>query len=1445
MLDKTDLLSPTAAASSAVSNFRYIYKDDQNRRRSFDTACLLTIRSSSPQPQPHTPTSPHTNAALSPLLAPWLASHPAATPQLAVRSEEQKAEQASREEVDIELRRLVSDRRQAMAFVRWLPDEDDKRSMRLLMELVKVVERGEELRDEERREDVEDEKGERRREERVKDFSSAVGAVVSTHLNGKEEKASSSTLPSLPAPLFRFLLSFTPTLPTSSSSSLLCPSPAPSPVPSPYSFARRLLSPQRTSPSVSPLSTATDSFISSPLNLSPHSPTATSRRRLSLLLHLLTQCIYSLEQSLYESHYLTFRTVWQSSPEALTPQGQYGYTLQACLESATLYGLFVQWMGDERRHRLVIQWAALYTAIQRAVDIINSANRSCALATDETQTHDVPLMGSFFRTPISSSMSVRDAYQMFVSLETPYRFMHTSEHSVFLNSLSSYSSPLSTNDDANRCGVLSALAALLSLVVPACTRLDSLLSTSYFPAFCESSLFTQLPPYHTLLEMEQQHRYLSPRQLFSLQSLQLLDPSPVSLLSSPTSAGKPDALTSFVKSVYTLVEEGNKQPDVHKVEEFRDDLVPDGLVDDDDMVVEQMNPIIVSHATHLPVTLTSEKMQLPSLPTSKPLEATVMTAATEAGRDTVTSPRSVADVDGVLPRPVLLSDAVVLTELQWRVEDERHPFLDSVNILRRVTPVTPATASPTACISATPVPLFDPLPSSLPELSYVTNEQALQAELAVSAPSSSSSASSLLSMLGGSQSSSVAASTRIEIHSSYPTAINTPNQLTALCFPLPPATCPTCSSAAAAAVDEFGFPLSRAADGLEGVEVFPVYTTDEHGNALYGYVLQLAAVEEEAEEEHSEGNSEQTTAVSTTVNSRSETVSNTQTPYSRDSSSSTPATFTGPPSPVNSSPSIAVTRNDSFPSTPIELSMPDACGPGSRLSSAFLANLQFVVTPPTEDRTLSSGEVERKEQRVRFEEREGENEDESENRDGGRAGAGKLDMEGRWVSEPRTQVHARPSLLVSTEEDMALPSSALRRILEVSPLIMRSRSSEQQRLEADEIETQVKPVKLRRVMVQYAVCLLTRRPLHTQLRECLLTLPTQVGVMGLVSSPAYRALLMLTQLGAVPPSLATLSSTSATAAALVPVLDLSLDPLLSFLRPSLLLRLVEFVALERRVLLTSSSLGLLHLASRGVLALLHPFTWQHTCTPVLLPAQFDLLSSAPLCLLGVHSSHLPAAMGVVQKSSLATLVVDLDSDSVLRDDSDTATEVECDGFPQSVREALLTAMRRLYRPQGEADHGHATNRAGNSESTSHLLRVAFVKAWCQLLSSYRSFTLHCYHPTSPSVLFDRAAFLRSKPPAFTSFLSALTASSAFHAFLSQRCTPLGLLPVDDSAFDRLESVLSGERLGWRQVEKERLGESVRCLSRVSMVGVGEVSVWSADDDGVDGQAARKDASLHA
>ena len=1085
----------------------------------------------------------------------------------------------------------------------------------------------------------------------------------------------------------------------------------------------------------------------------------------------------------------------------------------------------------------------MHTAIQQTVDGINSANKLAASAEDERQSHDVPLIGCSFSTPISSSMSVRDAYQLFVSLETPYRFMHPDEHARFLASLPTLSSPSSNTDSG---GVLHALASLLLLVVPACTRLDSLLSTSYFPAFCETPLFTQLPSYQTLIEIEQHHRYLSPQQYLVLRSRQLLDQSPASLLlSSPKSAAGMDALTSFAKSVYTFVDESHKQSDVHKVEEFRDDLVPDGLVDDEEdtvVGVEQMDQLTVSHATHLPVHLVSEKLHLASLPLSKPLDATMATATDAVKESPVPPVSAVGDVDGVLPRPVLLADAIVLNDLQWKVEYECHPFLDSVNILRRTTPVLLANSTTSTCAPSSTAPLFDPLPSSTPELSYVTNEQALQAELAVSASSSAS----LLSLLGGSESSSVA-TCRTDVHSSYPTAVELPAHLLSLCFPLPSEPSSSlsnaCESSSAAAVDEFGFPVETASDATEGVQLFPVQATDELGNILYGYVLQLVAAEEEEQEssESMQSTTESTSTSTTISSSTSRDDSDTEKLNrlsSRDSSDSTPAAYTGPPSPVNTSHSIALTRNDSssFPSTPIDLAtdgltMP-SIAPGSRLSSEFLANLQFVVTPPIEDRTLSNDEIERKEQRVRFQFDAEEAGTEVDRVDGS-----KLEMAGMWVNEPRTQLSLRPSLAVSTDADMELPSSAVKRILEVSPLIVRDRSSEQLRLETEDRDAAVQPVKVKRVMVQYAICLLSRRPLYTQLRALLLTLPVTAGLMSLVSSPTWRALLGLTQPSAVPSSLiVSPSSSAASAPALLPALDLSLDPLFSFVRPALLLRLVESVALERRVVLTSSSISLLHLVSRGVLALLHPFTWQHTCVPVLLPAQFDLLSASSPCLLGVHSSQLPAAMLMVQKSEAATLVVDIDSDDVLRDDNDITTDTECRGFPQSVRDALLSTMRRLYRSQGEPDHGQAVSRAAdNSETTSHRLRVAFVKAWCQLLSSYRSFVLHVYHPTTPSVLFDRSAFLRYKPSTFTGFLSQLTASSAFQAFVNQRCTPVGLTPVTSSAFDCFGCVLSGERPAWQQVEREQrlmAGTGRLCVARMGVVAVGEASIVAECDDGL-------------
>uniref|UniRef100_A0A8C7D7U3 DENN domain containing 2A n=1 Tax=Oncorhynchus kisutch TaxID=8019 RepID=A0A8C7D7U3_ONCKI len=82
--------------------------------------------------------------------------------------------------------------------------------------------------------------------------------------------------------------------------------------------------------------------------------------------------------------------------------------------------------------------------------------------------------------------------------------------------------------------------------------------------------------------------------------------------------------------------------------------------------------------------------------------------------------------------------------------------------------------------------------------------------------------------------------------------------------------------------------------------------------------------------------------------------------------------------------------------------------------------------------------------------------------------------------------------------------------------------------------------------------------------------------------------------------------------------------LFSSLSLRLLLRVFASLLLERRVLFTADKLSTLSQCCHAVVALLYPFTWQHTYIPVLPPAMLDIVCTPTPFIVGLLSSSLPS-----------------------------------------------------------------------------------------------------------------------------------------------------------------------------------------------------------------------------
>ncbi|CAB1316989.1 unnamed protein product, partial [Coregonus sp. 'balchen'] len=140
--------------------------------------------------------------------------------------------------------------------------------------------------------------------------------------------------------------------------------------------------------------------------------------------------------------------------------------------------------------------------------------------------------------------------------------------------------------------------------------------------------------------------------------------------------------------------------------------------------------------------------------------------------------------------------------------------------------------------------------------------------------------------------------------------------------------------------------------------------------------------------------------------------------------------------------------------------------------------------------------------------------------------------------------------------------------------------------------------------------------------------------------------------------------------------------LFSCLSLRLLLRVFGSLLLERRVIFTADKLSTLSQCCHAVVALLYPFTWQHTYIPVLPPAMLDIVCTPTPFIVGLLSSSLPQLTELPLEE---VLVVDLRNSRFLRqlDDEDSI-------LPSKLQSALETVLERRRELASERG-GHSPN----------------------------------------------------------------------------------------------------------------------------------------------------------
>ncbi|XP_036373845.1 DENN domain-containing protein 2A [Megalops cyprinoides] len=269
--------------------------------------------------------------------------------------------------------------------------------------------------------------------------------------------------------------------------------------------------------------------------------------------------------------------------------------------------------------------------------------------------------------------------------------------------------------------------------------------------------------------------------------------------------------------------------------------------------------------------------------------------------------------------------------------------------------------------------------------------------------------------------------------------------------------------------------------------------------------------------------------------------------------------------------------------------------------------------------------------------------------------------------------------------------------------------------------------------------------------------------------------------------------------------------LFSSLNLRLLLRVFASLLLERRVIFTADKLSTLSQCCHAVVALLYPFTWQHTYIPVLPPSMIDIVCTPTPFIVGLLSSSLPRLKELPIEE---VLVVDLGNSRFLRqmDDEDSI-------LPHKLQAALgyiLENRKELACERGET--------LGDSCSLSAVVSEAFVRFFVEMVGHYSLFmapgereeeyiSSSSSSPTPSS--FQREAFRKAvSSKSLRRFLELFMETQMFTGFIQEReLRRQGLRGLFEMrAQDYLDSLPGSENRGVNKFLKG-LGNKMKFLSK--------------------------------
>uniref|UniRef100_A0AAX7SW77 UDENN domain-containing protein n=1 Tax=Astatotilapia calliptera TaxID=8154 RepID=A0AAX7SW77_ASTCA len=316
--------------------------------------------------------------------------------------------------------------------------------------------------------------------------------------------------------------------------------------------------------------------------------------------------------------------------------------------------------------------------------------------------------------------------------------------------------------------------------------------------------------------------------------------------------------------------------------------------------------------------------------------------------------------------------------------------------------------------------------------------------------------------------------------------------------------------------------------------------------------------------------------------------------------------------------------------------------------------------------------------------------------------------------------------------------------------------------------------KCPKLFCAYSICVISKHPYFTALKDCLSCLLIQLRTCRLsdMEERVKEFAAKLTLVPIPPPGQLHLMFTIRPLTIILPsredkdhpVIDLDLHlPFLCF-RPQQLLQVLSCLLQEQRVVLFSADWARLTLMAESLLLFLQPLLWQHPYVPVLAKGMLDFLMAPTAFLMGCHLSH----FADVSAETDDLILINIDNGSLSTSTFDT---VNLPDIPP-VAAHCFTQRCKLLRIHLDLDQCHhasctdiseqrAQRRTWQRSLNNDIQRIALEL----IVNIFRDVSSHLNYEHR---VFHSEEFLKTREPAEQLFYKKVLETHIFHSFLKDR-----------------------------------------------------------------------------